>query len=145
MICTLIQPKNVENFLKSWKLPTKIIKDVSLLKDAIRHLKTGEWNHYHLYKLGKELSISAVRVHAIVNQLEEDQLVEQIKRQYENLPIHTKSDIVINGHDLITLVQRKPGPWINETLSHIEKEMILGDLENSEKAIKEWLQSCSQL
>ncbi|MCE4957054.1 CCA tRNA nucleotidyltransferase [Macrococcoides caseolyticum] len=63
---------------------------------------------------------------------------EQIIKTSRSLPIQSREEIVINGHDLMYHLNRKAGPWLKEILNEIEIEIIEGRLSNQRESILEW-------
>jgi tRNA nucleotidyltransferase (CCA-adding enzyme) len=145
ILCSLLKVKDKEHFLRCWKLPTKVIKDASTIVEALEKIEGDMWTDYLMYKLGKELTISTERLYSILCGLSVELRIEARMRQYKQLPITSKSDIVVNGHDIIQIVRKEPGPWINEIVTTIEIAILQGSLKNTKESIKEWLISCNQL
>jgi tRNA nucleotidyltransferase (CCA-adding enzyme) len=145
ILCSLLKVKEKEQFLKSWKLPTKVIKEASTIVEALEKIEEDMWTDYLIYKLGKELTLSTERLYSILCGLPVEERVKARLLRYNLLPITSKSDLVLNGHDIIQIVRKKPGPWINETVTTIEKAILQGSLKNTKESIKEWLISCNQL
>lgn len=59
----------------------------------------------------------------------------QIKSE---LPIGSKSDLAVNGIDLMDWTGRKSGPWLKDALAAMERQVVYGELENDKDKIKEW-------
>ncbi|MFD1030851.1 CCA tRNA nucleotidyltransferase [Metaplanococcus flavidus] len=59
-------------------------------------------------------------------------------RMKENLPIHSKSELAVNGRDLMEWTEKKPGPWLKELLEEIERKIVFSELENEKDKIKGW-------
>lgn len=55
-----------------------------------------------------------------------------------NLPIESKSDLAVNGRDLMDWTGKKPGPWLKEVLGEIERQIVFSEMENQKDKIKEW-------
>ena len=54
------------------------------------------------------------------------------------LPIESKSDLAVNGRDLMDWTGKKPGPWLKEVLGKIERQIVFSEMENQKDKIKEW-------
>lgn len=58
--------------------------------------------------------------------------------QKSGLPIQSKSDLAVNGRDLMDWSGKKAGPWLKELLGIIERQVVLSELDNEKDKIKEW-------
>jgi tRNA nucleotidyltransferase (CCA-adding enzyme) len=56
--------------------------------------------------------------------------IDDLLSDYEALPIKQKSELQINGKQLITEAGLKPGPLIGKIIANLEKQVIAGDLPN---------------
>ncbi|WP_033541211.1 CCA tRNA nucleotidyltransferase [Planococcus sp. CAU13] len=72
-------------------------------------------------------------------------LAARIKKAEENwplkkseLPIKSKSDLAVNGKNLIEWTGNKAGPWLKEALGEIERQVVSGKLQNDKEKIKDW-------
>lgn len=64
---------------------------------------------------------------------------KEIVKMYGELTIHKRSDICINGDDIISILKIEPSKDIDTILSDIEERIILGKLENDRKAIGKYV------
>jgi len=142
LLAYILQIKNVERFLREWRLPVKLIRNV---QTAIKHLsviRSNGWNEKILYELGLENAYKLERVRYAIQKGERHE--ELLKKMYEKLPIKSRKELCVNGNDLITMLNKKPGPWLSDTLSLLEDQILLGKLQNEKQKIKEWLFTCNQ-
>jgi tRNA nucleotidyltransferase (CCA-adding enzyme) len=146
LITYLIEPTSVEKYLRKWKLPVKLIK---IVEKNIRFLmllqQEKSWTSLLLYDAGSDCALSVERIRSIINEpnvLNEN--IKVVKDSLHRLPIHNKSQLDITGHDLIEILKKKPGPWVANLISEIEREIVLNKLENERSAIKEWVLKCNQ-
>ena len=141
-----ISPSSVEVFLRKWKLSNKLIKSVQKNLSFLELLlRNKEWTDLLLFKAGPDTAFSVERIRSILlNPQQIHENVNKVKASLNKLPIKTKSQIDVNGHDLIYWLNKKPGPWIAQTMEKIEKAIILKEIENKSSEIKEWLLSCSR-
>lgn len=130
------QPKP---FLKEWKHSNKLIKDVETLLHALNKYKHKLWHPYLFYKLGWELSVSCVRIFSIMNEQAVEENIEKLKTIYENLPIKNRNELAVNGNDLISMSDRKRGPWMKNLITDIEKAIVSGKLANDKNEIRKWV------
>ena len=59
--------------------------------------------------------------------------------RYNNLPIKCRSDIVLNGNDIMKLLNRKPGNYLKEILKDIEEKVVSGKLENDREKLTNYI------
>ncbi|MBM7661277.1 tRNA nucleotidyltransferase (CCA-adding enzyme) [Bacillus mesophilus] len=143
VVCKILKVHDVEAFLKSWKLPTKVVKEAEKIVHALAEIERTGWTNFVMYKLGRELTFSTEKLHKLFYG---KQKVLDINRLdlYDQLPIYSKSDLVVNGHDIVNILGKSPGPWLSETISRLEHEILKGSLVNKKESIKEWLITCNQ-
>ncbi len=141
-----ICPPTIEDFLKKWKLSNKLIKSVQknlTFLDLL--LEKQEWTDLMLYKAGPDTAVSVERIRSIL--LNPHQIIENVKNiksSFNRLPITTKRQMAVNGHDLLQWLNKDRGPWVAIMMERIEKAIILREVENKSTDIKEWLLACSQ-
>ncbi|MDQ0228780.1 CCA tRNA nucleotidyltransferase [Metabacillus malikii] len=139
-----IKPASVESFLRLWKLPVKLIKHVSKMLIFIDYLsEQKKWTTELLYSAGIDIAVSVERIFAIVNDCYDEKRINKVVEQFSRLPIKSRRELVITGHDIIKLFHKRPGPWVSAALSSIEKEILSETLKNDREAIKEWLLTCN--
>lgn len=145
VITYYVKPSSVERFLRNWKLPVKLIKLVEKNIHIINQVvKEKSWTDLLLYEAGRDCALSVERIRSIL--IEPDQLYENVRNVNAlllRLPIQNKSQLDINGHDIIHYLNKKPGPWVSKVISDIEVAIIQKKLENNRSAIKEWLLGCN--
>ncbi|WP_246942139.1 CCA tRNA nucleotidyltransferase [Bacillus pinisoli] len=145
LLCTVLKVKETEWFLKTWKLPTRLIKEATSMVLGLEEIQATGWTNLLMYKLGEELTISTERLRLIqLGQLDETEVSKRFDA-YKKLPIYDKSDLAVNGHELIEMVGQPPGPWVSKVLSKMEHDILVGKLDNQKELIKEWLNTCNQL
>ncbi|MEC1503277.1 CCA tRNA nucleotidyltransferase [Bacillus sonorensis] len=128
-------------FLKSWKLPGKIIKQAVHVAESIEK----KWDRLSMYEAGEETLLSACKIHMLKEKGEiDDRRLSEIRQAYMELPIKSLKDLAVTGGDLLNLRNKPPGKWVSEDLKQIELAVLKGELANQKKAIEEWLDACSQ-
>ncbi|WP_078432803.1 CCA tRNA nucleotidyltransferase [Metabacillus halosaccharovorans] len=139
-------PSSVEIFLRKWKLPNKLINSVKKnLSFLTIQLKNRVWTDLLLYEAGLGTAIAVERIRSILlNSQQINENVSKLKVSFNQLPIKTKKEIAVNGHDLIKWINKEPGPWVAQVMEEIEKAILLKRIENKRSEIKEWLSTCSQ-
>ncbi|MGM7721945.1 CCA tRNA nucleotidyltransferase [uncultured Metabacillus sp.] len=139
-----IQPRSVEEFLRKWKLPNKLIKAVKKNIDYLTIVKEKQWSDFLLYEAGVETAVSVERLCTLM--IDPKQVEGNVKRiidRFQQLPIQSKSQLNVTGHDIIDFLKKKPGPWVSKVIFEIEKAIVAKKLENNKSAIKEWLMTCN--
>lgn len=132
-----------EAFLKSWKLPVKRTKKIVSIISWIRYRAKNRWESYSLYQAGDKF-LNAERVRNVILQEDPNRGTDILLRQYHSLPIKERSDLKLNGDQLMDWFGKPPGPWIKAELEKTEKAVLLGELNNSNESIREWLIKCNQ-
>ncbi|MBP1939380.1 CCA tRNA nucleotidyltransferase [Phocicoccus pinnipedialis] len=77
-----------------------------------------------------------------LNPILDESLIKRLKdaqNEKLKLPIKKRSELKINGRILMEKLNKRGGPWLQELLSKIEGEVIMGRLMNNEKDILEWV------
>lgn len=64
---------------------------------------------------------------------------KDILKKYDNLPIKERSDIEISAKEICSLLKRKPGGFISEIYKELEKQILLGNLFNNNKTLREYI------
>lgn len=144
LLCVL-EVRDSTTFLKKWKLPNKLINQVNSNLNGIEKVKEHGWSTLLLYGIGIDSSIQIQRVISILSKEEPEAKIKEIEEIYENLPIKERSELAINGQDLLIWSNKTPGPWIAKVIEIVEEEVLLGKVENDKEGIKEWLLRCNLL
>lgn len=144
LLCVL-EVNDSTSFLKKWKLPNKLIKQVNLNLNGIEKVKAKGWSTLLLYSLGMESSVEIQKVISLLSKEEPEAKIKEIEEVYKELPIKQRSDLLLNGEDLLIWSDKTPGPWIASVIEEVERAVLLGKVENDKEGIKEWLVSCNLL
>lgn len=64
---------------------------------------------------------------------------QTILEKYENLPIKKRDEINITAKEMCEVLNREPGSFIGKLYEILEKEILLGNLENDNVKIKEFI------
>lgn len=94
-------------------------------------LDMDNYDPYILYKYG--LYVNSVA--AGIKNLDKKKLTFI----YNELPIHTKKDIVISGKDIATILNKEPGKYIKVIVSDIEKKVIYSELDNNKDILSKYI------
>lgn len=113
--------------LKFLKLSKKEINNIKSMFIIHNKMSAGENINLLAYYYGKEHAEFVLSYLGNVN-------------QKVNLPINNFKEVNFTTKDIQDLYKdRKPGPWIKEIVKLIEKEIILGTIENDKKLILQYL------
>lgn len=121
-----------------WQKPNGIsaLSEYKFSNDEKRTIKMSmeaasqiEWDPWTFYKYTpKQLKLAAE-----LTGRNEDWMDKKV-----DLPIASKSDLAVNGSDIMEWTGEKPGPWLKELLGEIERRIVYRLLDNEKDKIKEW-------
>ncbi|SDB91092.1 CCA tRNA nucleotidyltransferase [Shouchella lonarensis] len=95
-------------------------------------------NDWELYELGLPL---AQLIEDVRRSRGEDAISRVVlAQQYEALPIQSRHALAINGHDLLAVSGKKPGPWLAAALEKAEYAVVTGVVANERAALQSFLQ-----
>lgn len=63
---------------------------------------------------------------------------EQLFMQKQNLPLQNSAELAVSGKDLMAWSNQKGGPWLKVALENILRQVVAGQLENDNEAIKQY-------
>lgn len=132
-----LKDKEIDGFLREWKLPVPKIKKIKQIHSLVLHRLTNEWNLESVYKAGQEDAISAEVVYASLKNIGGS--TKMIRGLYEQLPIKHRKELNVTGNDVMEWLDKKPGPWLRVILEEVERSVIYGIVPNEKEKIKEWL------
>ena len=135
--------QDVKTFLSDWKLPNKVIQQVLSNVNCIGEWKEYNWTKLLLYKVGIVTALECDNILSITNN--EVSVKHVLLKMHEQLPIKDKHDLMINGNDILQIVNKKRGSWVKDMLQEIERKVIAGELENRTDALKEWVENCKHI
>lgn len=116
---------NVEDiypFTKNEKELMKNIRDV---------LKKDHLDSYTLYHYGLYVNSVVADIRGIDRKL--------ITKLYNNLSIKCRNDIVINGSDIMKLLDRAPGKYLRQILADLEDKIIQNELKNDREILEKYV------
>ncbi|NHC39120.1 CCA tRNA nucleotidyltransferase [Bacillus sp. MM2020_1] len=142
--CLNLHQKEIELFLKEWRLALKDIREIQLVVHFLSKRLEQDWSIYDLYSAGRDHILSTEKLYQVINGNNEVESIEHWLKLYENLPIKERSEMNVTGNDVMTWFNKRGGPWLKETLLTIEENILAGKLENDIEKIKEWLMKCNQ-
>jgi tRNA nucleotidyltransferase (CCA-adding enzyme) len=141
--CLKIERKEIEGFLRGWRIPLKEIREIQLILHYLYRRFETSWSSYDLYTAGKEIFVSAEVLYLVIKGIDDQHTIPYYLQVYEGLPIKERSEMDITGNDLMQWFNKTGGPWVKELLFKIEQAIIAGKIANNKKIIKEWLMECN--
>jgi len=138
-----IDLKEVEGFLRQWKLPVKKIKKIKSELTWLHFRIHSDWSIETLYEAGIEHVQQVERLYNILLHQSVNTSLPELIDQYDQLIIKSREELAVSGFDLMQWDSKKSGPWVKERLVLIEKAVINGEIKNQKESIKEWLSKCN--
>lgn len=135
-----IEPRvTVHDWISAWKCSNGVKKTALNLTHALTYFKNNGLDTWLVYQLDPLSIRSFVQLTQILN-LDSSLQPGSLLKMKNTLPIQSKSDLEVNGHDLMELFPtHKKGQWIGTMMSQIERKVVFGQLENKNNVIKEWI------
>lgn len=125
-----------ESFLREWKCSKKEINLVKSALFALEYRLKNNFNRQVLYQVGLQIALD---VETMMDCLGYPVNFESVHLLHQELPIHSKKEIKINGNDLKDVLDRKPGKWLGDLMIEIEEAILAGSLLNEKQAIFDWV------
>lgn len=85
-------------------------------------LKLDNYDNQVLYKYGLYVNSVAAGIKGLDK--------KKVTVIYNKLPIKTRKDIVINGKDIATFLNKKPGKYLKVIMADLEEKIVIGSLKN---------------
>ncbi|ANU13373.1 tRNA nucleotidyltransferase [Planococcus halocryophilus Or1] len=102
-----------------------------LIEKSLELTALNTWDQWTFYKYTLKQLEMASRVTGKKKDL------AAIKRQ---LPIQSRSELAVDGWDLIEWSGAKSGPWLKVWIEKIERLIVYGILKNDKELIKDWFE-----
>jgi len=141
ILMIVMEVSNIPPFLKMWRMPGKKIKKIQSICKAYEMRKKERWSKKTLYQTGLSIALMAEHIFSIFEQKDPTNELNKITFIYHSLPIKHRSELSVNGNDLIQWENKKSGPWVKQRLELIEEAVINGIVQNEKEQIRKWLYS----
>lgn len=125
--------ENIKSFLKKWKTSNDFQRTVVKLLEIYRLRQVGPVTKQICFKYGKDFLRLVEELRQAQGFVTDFAVIDQIDQA---LTIHDKHEIVVNGGHLMKEFDLKPGPVLGNLLKEVEFQIVEGQLENEEQAIK---------
>lgn len=119
-------------FLRQWKTSNELITSVKKMLPVIAGLRTGDLSALTLFKAGEKAIQDANQVAKLYGWSLPD---EQLKKQYDSLPIKSSKELAVNGGILIKDAGIKPGPLLGKVLNQLTIQVVNGKLANDKQSL----------
>jgi tRNA nucleotidyltransferase (CCA-adding enzyme) len=143
------QEAELETWLQSLRYSRQVIRTCIRLRQVIEECRTIGFQNYtpgdqtficklrqQLFWYGVELTRQALRILAILENVDESVLDEGfVDRVYQDMPIHSLSELAVKGSELLRQFQRTPGPWIQDTLRKLTEYILCNDIRNEKDVL----------
>lgn len=125
----------------------KRIKTLVQLIDQIDEVQTKSQLKLFVYDYGKKDILEVLsyldelkrnRITSISPLIVNAQTVTEVAKQ---LPMLSRSEMDINGKDILEIANKKSGPWLKETLREVEYAIISGEVVNFKPELKKWVKT----
>lgn len=138
LLLHFIEEADAKAFLRKWKTSNKIIQEVQILIETIEKRLDGEpVERLTVYRIGKE---RALEVEHLLELLGQKANPEQVEKIASGLPMQSKAELDVTGHDLMQSAEKKPGKWMGEAMAAAEEAVVLSQVENEKEQIINWLE-----
>ncbi|MBC1897264.1 CCA tRNA nucleotidyltransferase [Listeria booriae] len=128
-----LEPENVTSFLRAWKLPNKLIRDVA---KAMEKAEKTVWSDYELFETGIETVWLIDYGHYVRTGKSQ---WKDLQARFLALPIQSRNDVQASGNDVMAWTNKTGGPWLKELLARLDQAIIEGDIANNPEEIKGWV------
>ncbi len=87
---------------------------------------------YNLYKYGLYVNSVAGEIKGID--------LKEISSRYQSLPIKSRKELDIHANDIINIINKEPGSYINDIMSDIEYNVLYSKLKNDKDDICNYIE-----
>lgn len=128
---------NFPDKLSEIHLKSGLAKEVKEIIELAKKSPKNEFSVVSLFEYGEEISLSSNIVN--VYYLKAKSQKEKIINKYQNLAIHSMSELAIKGKDIIDEVALKNNRIINDILLDVRDKVLLNKLENDKECIVKYI------
>ncbi|MFC4410942.1 CCA tRNA nucleotidyltransferase [Chungangia koreensis] len=132
--------KRTEDLVRGYKLSNAEKRTIQAIANAVQIRQQSFWSPMNYYHFSKETIRAAEFFTSILNPSIQRMPDEILLEGYRNLPIQSRSEIVVNGNDLIGWSGQRGGPWVKQWLNRLEESIVLKEVQNDREEIRDWFQ-----
>lgn len=134
----LTNPSNRQEMLQFYRLSNKEKAFVRAVVEAYECLLSTGWQKKDYFRFELRVLLTAHQFAQYLQQQLDGMTVTSIIEAKEQLPIKSKDELVVSGHDFLQWTNQKRGPWLKEVLDALLLAVLSGECNNNRTSIKEW-------
>ncbi|MDY0405719.1 CCA tRNA nucleotidyltransferase [Virgibacillus sp. 179-BFC.A HS] len=129
---------SIQTWAKAWKCSNHVKNQAEHLRNSIQYYEKHGADKWFVYKTKPMYFNMIARLISILFDRKLDE--NKLHQLYRELPIHSRSELKINGTDIVAVHAAFPkGAWIERLLQTLEKAVVEGELENDKTILREWV------
>lgn len=128
--------KDEQSIVKSYRLSNKIKHFIQNVLTAHNKLQDG-WLPFDYFTFEQDV-LEAAFDFAVWEGKALSFKKEEISRRKTALPIQTRQELAVNGHDFIAWYGGKGGPWLKEAMEQAVLAVLSGEIKNNKEQIRDW-------
>lgn len=105
--------------------------DRKVINDLNNIVNMDLYDNNTLYKYGLYICSLAAEIKNVPKKI--------ITKKYNDLPIHSISDLDINGKDIMDILNKKGGSYIKDVLSELENKVLNNEIKNDYNSLKNYI------
>ena len=125
-----------EEMSEAWRLSTNDYNRYQMALDLALTVEDGNYNPLHVYANKKDICLLANKVNCLLGFKDSCDLIMRIDNE---LPIHKTCDLKFKGQDIMMMTKKEPSEWLGDLVDDIKYKVIMGELPNDYKAIKNYV------
>lgn len=120
-------------FLRQWKVSNEFRRTCGELVWGLQRRKQATFTPMELYRLQEKALVveNLLPYYGLKGHLAE------VAAGLAALPIHSLSELAVNGHDLLHTFQKKPGVWLKDALAYLEQAVVEKTCQNEKLPLLE--------
>lgn len=136
----IVEPTiSIQTWITAWKCSNQTKQEAVKLVQAFLDYRQNGLNALLVYRLTPAYFTGFLRL--LTNLLPES--VESLAKLVEikiEIPIESKSDFALNGHDISALFpDLKKGKWLGILMDQLEIAIVFGKIGNTKSELKDWI------
>lgn len=133
-------------FAKAWKWSNRLRQQTAHLLDLLKLRKAQAWTRETIYSAGPDNANAADRVCAALGMILQSSLADRecdVRRIWEACPIHSRAELAATGNEFKQWANKRPGPWLAQVISELEREVVNERVKNETEEIRLWFKEWS--
>ncbi|MBW4802510.1 CCA tRNA nucleotidyltransferase [Loigolactobacillus coryniformis] len=128
-----LDSEQVKPFLRHWKSANDLIHAVSTSLPVLQKFLTQQpLSNWDFYQAGLTNVLTANQIAYFYGV---DVAETTLQSKYQQLPIKQRSELAVNGGDLLQALALKPGPKLGQLLAHLERAVVAAQIPNQKAAL----------